>query len=124
MYRPDNSGLPETALRRVLARRRAPASLRGRVMSSIRAEPARPVQAARFTWPRLHAGWAIGTCAAAVAGLLALLVGPPGQDRPDAEAAAVRVAELELAEALQLAGLNWNKAQEAALSPIQGNHDD
>ena len=128
MRQPEDSGLLEAALRLVLARRRVPSYLRGRVMDAVRAEsargPARSAPAVRFAWPLPRVAWTLGTCAAVGIAGVVLLVGPQRQDRVDAEATALHGAELELAEALQLAGLKWNKAQEAALSPIQENRDD
>ena len=128
MRQPEDSGLLEAALRLVLARRRVPSYLRGRVMDAVRAEsagrPARSIPAARFAWPLPRVAWTLGGCAAAGFAGLVLLVEPQRQDRVDAEAAALHAAELELAETLQLAGLKWNKAQEAALAPIQENRDD
>ncbi len=128
MHQPDDSGLLKAALGLVLGRRRAPASLRGRVMAAVRAEragsPARREPGRTFAWLPRRANWAFGACAAAAVSALVLLVVPSPQDRIDSEEVALQGAELELAEALQLAGHNWNRAQEAALSPIQEDRDD
>ena len=128
MRRQEDSRYLEAALRASLARQPAPKSLKPQVMARVRAEsrregvrtaPARPFR-------RLAAwkSWALGTSAVAAAAALLLAVLPLRDTRTDAEAAAMESAGLELAEVLHMAGSEWNRAQQAALSPIQENGND
>ena len=123
MRQQHDSGYLEAALRQSLARRRAPASLKARVMAGVRAEAAHGGHSpagSRLTWLlRLRASWALGACAATAAAALLWAVLPLRVSRQEPVAVAVDSPGVELAEVLQLAGSKWTRAQEAALSPIQ-----
>lgn len=119
----DDSYLAE-ALRQSLVRRKVPPSFRARVMRVILADQRsgghRP-SPARFLWPaNCAAGWALRASAAGIGAVLLLWSAVSLWERePKSEAAKMEAAGTQLVEVLQLAGREWNRAQEAALSPIQ-----
>ncbi len=125
MRPPEDDILLESSLRQAMSRRRVPPGLQGKVMAAVRTaqtgQRMRQAPSSAFAWLPSRSSWALGAYAAIAAAALVLLVGPSRQDRVGTEVASLGGAELELAEALQLAGHKWNKAQEAALSPIQGD---
>ena len=123
----DDSSHLEAEIRRVMARPPAPPRLGLQVMARIRAEARRQaegpqhVPASGRLWFRM--AWALGACAC-----IALLVATfaPPRDEEDLQAQAVEMAQVEreLAEVLQLAGSQWNRAQASAFPQGQNNEDD
>lgn len=112
------------ALRRSLVRRKVPSSFRARVMRAILADQRSGgnwPSPARFLWPvNFAAGWALRASAAGIGAVLLLWSAASLWERePESEAARMEAAGTQLVEVLQLAGREWNRAQEAALSPIQ-----
>ena len=128
MRRQEDSGYLEAALRASLARRPAPPSLKPQVMARVRAgsrrEGVRTAPARPFRRIAPWKSWALGTSAAVAAAALLLAVLPLRDTRPEAEAIAMESAGLELAEVLHMAGSEWNRARQAALSPIQEDGND
>lgn len=129
MHRHDVNSQLEAQLRRSLTRRAAPSGFSDGIMRGIRAEASRDPQVERpapnlglpgfrMSFPRVLAACA---CAATVVVALAF---PGWQTRRQAESVAMQTAERELAEVLQLAGIGWVRAQEAAFSPLQEKDDD
>ena len=129
MHRHDKSSQLEPQLRRSLTRRAAPSGFTDGVMQRIRAEASRDPQAVRparslgLTGFRMSFPRAVAACACAAAVVLALAF-PGWQSRRQAESVAMQAAERELAEVLQLAGVGWVRAQEAAFSPLQDKDND
>ncbi len=126
MRRQDDSGCLEAALRHAMPRRPAPPGFSRRVMRVVRSGPR--LQPPRGRWRRLivptfstRARW---TLASGVAAALLALTVPVWQSRPEPAGSALEGSERELAEVLHMAGLEWNRAQEAALSPIQENQNE
>ena len=128
MPRQEDSRYLEAALRASLASRPAPTSLKPQVMARVRAESRREgvgtAPARRFWRITPWKSWALGTSAAAAAAALLLAVLPLRNTRPEAEVVAMESAGLALAEVLHMAGSEWNRAQQAALSPIQEDGHD
>ena len=129
MHRHDKTSQLEGQLRRSLTRLAAPAGFSGGVMQRIRAEAGHDPQRApsarflglpglRISFPR-----ALAACACAAAVLVALVV-PGWHTRRQEASVAMQTAERELAEVLQLTGLGWVRAQEAAFSPLQDKDND
>lgn len=129
MPRPDDNGYLENALRRSLARPAVPDGFEGRVMERVRSDRSPSAEGAgaargRFRWPfRPWAAWAFaaGACAAVI---LALVIVPQWHQRRQTDLAMERTAEKELAETLQLAGYEWNRAQNAAFAPREDTPND
>ena len=129
MHRHDKSSQLEPQLRRSLTRSAAPAGFSGGVMRRIRADAGRAAREApsrrflrlpnlRISHPRV-----LAACACTAAVLVGLTV-PGWHTRRQAESVAMQAAERELAEVLQLAGVGWVRAQEAAFSPLQDKDND
>lgn len=117
----DDSRHLEEDLRRVMARSQAPPGLGLRVMARIRDEARRPAAnplPAPFSgkiWFR--SGWALAACAC-VALLVTIFAWPREEEDLQAQATEMAQVERELVEVLQLAGSQWNRAQELAF-PIE-----
>ena len=129
MHPLEDSAHLEIKLRHTLQPQAVPHGMRDRVMARMHAETAQSVAGRspsrsflggllRRRMPRMLA---LGTCAAAI---LIVLVLPRWQERRQAELMAMRSAERDLAEVLQLAGSKWNLAQQAAFSPEQDSRND
>ena len=123
----DDSRHLEEELRRVLARSQAPSGLGLRVMARIRDEVRRPaedplqVASSGKTWFR--GGWALAACAC-VALLVAFFASTKEEEGLQAHAADMAEVERELVEVLQLAGSQWNRAQELAFPVGQDEEHD
>ena len=129
MHRHDENSQLEAQLCRSLTRRAAPVGFSAGVMERIRAEAGRD---GRETPPRRFFGLpnlrisrprALAACACTAAVLIGIVV-PGWHTRRQAESLAMQAAERELAEVLQLAGIGWVRAQEAAFSPLQEQDND
>ena len=126
MHRHDKSSQLEAQLRRSLTRRAAPVGFSDGVMQRIRGDGVRDVPTRRFFGLpnlRISRPRALAACACTAAVLVGLAV-PSWHTRRQAESVAMQAAGRELAEVLQLAGLSWVRAQEAAFSPLQEQDDD
>ena len=126
MRQQDDSAYVGAALRHSFARHPAPCGLATRVMAAVRSsgdDAVRPPARRRYL-PRwtLRSNWALASGAVAAA-LLLSLAGASWQARRSASRLAMEGAERELAEVLHLAGRNWNRAQEAALSPLREDQE-
>ena len=123
----DDSRHLEQELRRVMARSQAPSGLSLRVMARIRDEARRPagdsLQAASSGKAWFRGGWALAACAC-VALLVAIFAWPSEDEGLQAQAADMAKVERELVEVLQLAGSQWNRAQELAFPIGQDNEHD
>ena len=123
----DDSRHLEEELRRVMARPQAPAGLGLRVMARIRDEVRRPAAdplrapSSGKIWFR--SGWALGACAC-VALLVSIFGWPREEEGLQAHAAEMAEVERELVEVLQLAGSQWNRAQELAFPTGQDEEHD
>ena len=113
----DDSRHLEEELRRGMARAQAPSGLGLRVMARIRDESRRPAAeplpapSSGKIWFR--SGWALAACAC-VALLVTVFAWPREEEGFQAHAAEMAEVERELVEVLQLAGSQWNRAQELA----------
>lgn len=120
----DDSRHLEEELRRVMARAQAPSGLGLRVMARIRDEARRlaadplPAPSPGKIWFR--SGWALAACAC-VALLVTVFAWPREEEGFQAHAAEMAEVERELVEVLQLAGSQWNRAQELAFPIGQDN---
>lgn len=123
----DDSRHLEQELRRVMARSQAPSGLGLRVMARIRDEARRSaedsLQAASSGKIWFRGGWALAACAC-VALLVTIFAWPKEEEGLQAQAADMAEAERELVEVLQLAGSQWNRAQELAFPPGQDKDHD
>lgn len=123
----DDSRHLEEELRRVMARSRAPSGLGLRVMARIRDEVRRPAadappaRSAGKIWFR--GGWALAACAC-VALLVTVFAWPRDEEGLQAHAPELAEVERELVEVLQLAGSQWNRAQELAFPIGQDEEHD
>ena len=123
----DDSSHLEAELRRVMARPPAPPRLGLQVMARIRAEARRQaegpqrVPASGRLWFRM--AWGLGACAC-IALLVATFALPREEEDLQAQAVEMAQVERELAEVLQLAGSQWNRAQASAFPQGQNNEDD
>lgn len=129
MHRHDENSQLEAQLRRSLTRRAAPVGFSDGIMQRVRAEAGRDAREApprRFLGlpiVRISRPRALAACACTAAVLVGLAV-PGWHTRRQAESIARQAAERELTEVLQLAGLGWVRAQEAAFSPLQEQDND
>lgn len=123
----DDSRHLEQELRRVMARSQAPPGLGLRVMARIRDEARRPaedsLQAASSGKIWFRGGWALAACAC-VALLVTIFAWPREEEGLQAQAADMAEVERELVEVLQLAGSEWNRAQELAFPIGQDKEHD
>ena len=123
----DDSRHLEQELRRVMARSQAPSGLGLRVMARIRDEARRSaedsLQAASSGKIWFRGGWALAACAC-VALLVTIFAWPKEEEGLQAQAADMAEAERELVEVLQLAGSQWNRAQELAFPIGQDKEHD
>ncbi len=123
----DDSRHLEQELRRVMARSQAPSGLGLRVMARIRDEARRSaedsLQAASSGKIWFRGGWALAACAC-VALLVTIFAWPKEEEGLQAQAADMAEAERELVEVLQLAGSQWNRAQELAFPTGQDKDHD
>lgn len=122
----DDSRHLEEELRRVMARSQAPSGLGLRVMARIRDEARRPAEdlldaaSSGKIWFR---GWALAACAC-VALLVTIFAWPREEEGLQAQASDMAEVERELVEVLQLAGSQWNRAQELAFPIGQDKEHD
>jgi hypothetical protein len=123
----DDSRHLEEELRRVMARSQTPSGLGLRVMARIRDEARRPAEdllpAASSGKIWFRGGWALAACAC-VALLVTIFAWPREEEGFQANAADMAEVERELAEVLQLAGSQWNRAQELAFPIGQDKEHD
>lgn len=123
----DDSRHLEEELRRVMARSQAPSGLGLRVMARIRDEARRPaedlLEAASSGKIWFRGGWALAACAC-VALLVTIFAWPREEEGLQAQAADMAEVERELVEVLQLAGSQWNRAQELAFPIGQDKEHD
>lgn len=123
----DDSRHFEEELRRVMARSQAPSGLGLRVMARIRDEASRPAEdllsAASSGKIWFRGGWALAACAC-VALLVTIFAWPREEEGLQAQAADMAEVERELVEVLQLAGSQWNRAQELAFPIGQDEEND
>lgn len=122
----DDSRHLEEELRRVMERSQAPSGLGLRVMARIRDEARRPaedsLEAASSGKIWFRGGWALAACACVA--LLVTIFAWPKEEGLQAHAADMAEAERELVEVLQLAGSQWNRAQELAFPIGQDKEHD
>lgn len=122
----DDSRHLEQELRRVMARSQAPSGLGLRVMARIRDEARQPAADSLRTassgriWFR--GGWALAACACVA--LLVTIFAWPKEEGLQAHATDMAEVERELVEVLQLAGSQWNRAQELAFPIGQDKEHD
>ena len=123
----DDSRHLEEELRRVMARSQTPSGLGLRVMARIRDEARRPAEdllpAASSGKIWFRGGWALAACAC-VALLVTIFAWPREEEGLQAQAADMAEVERELVEVLQLAGSQWNRAQELAFPIGQDKEHD
>ena len=123
----DDSRHLEEELRRVMARSQTPSGLGLRVMARIRDEASRPaedlLEAASSGKIWFRGGWALAACAC-VALLVTIFAWPREEEGLQAQASDMAEVERELVEVLQLAGSQWNRAQELAFPIGQDKEHD
>ncbi len=123
----DDSRHLEEELRRVMARSQTPSGLGLRVMARIRDEASRPAEdllpAASSGKIWFRGGWALAACAC-VALLVTIFAWPREEEGLQAQASDMAEVERELVEVLQLAGSQWNRAQELAFPIGQDKEHD
>ena len=123
----DDSRHLEQELRHVMTRSQAPSGLGLRVMAQIRDEARRPAEdplqrpASGQAWFR--GWWALAACACAAL-LVTIFAWPGKKDGLQGHAAEMADVERELVEVLQMAGSQWNRAQELAFPLVQDEEHD
>ena len=121
----------ETSLRQALAPQRSPHGLVDRVMARVRTEPepgspreGQPADGGGWLTFPMGLRWSMAAGTAFAVLFVAGVVADRWQEKREAEQTVLSQAERDLAETLQLAGMQWNRAQRAALGPLEDYDDD